>query len=268
MEITFEQFIARRGLSTEAVWRYGITGDSKKLTIPVRDKNGKQLFNKYRVYEPKKYLYDKGAKATLFGTEFLEETKGCVLCEGELDAVRLDMEGIPAVSGTGGCETFKEDWISLLPTAVFICYDSDEAGIKAAKKVHWMIPGSKIIELPKETKDVTDYLQTHTKNDFLELMKKAKVIPKLEPVLSFNHFKSTAETEIGRAKEVPIDSMVKFNQQNKARCIWHDEKTASLHFYKKNNYTYCFGCGKGGDAISVYMQLHNLSFREAVARLS
>jgi DNA primase len=69
-----------------------------------------------------------------------------------------------------------------------------------------------------------------------------------------------------RAKEYPIDELIKFSQ-GKARCLWHNEKTGSMHFYKETNRVHCFGCGKGGDAIDVYMALNNVAFKDAVEKL-
>lgn len=69
-----------------------------------------------------------------------------------------------------------------------------------------------------------------------------------------------------RAREYPIGTLIKV-VQNKAKCLWHSEKTASLHVYKTNT-VHCFGCDKSGDAIDVYMGLKNCSFKEAVLALS
>lgn len=251
----FRTYLHSRGITDEAIERYGISGTDDKVIIPV------QGFNKYRTFPTKRYFYDKGFKAALFGLQQLGGSKWCVLTEGELDALRLASEGLPAVSGTGGAGTFKDEWVSQLPEFVFICYDTDEAGKSNARKVHWAIPKSRIVELP-EGKDVTEYMATHTKEDFEELIKQATVEPKPPPVVTFRR----AQSRIPKGKNVPITNFIKFTN-SKAKCIWHKDDTPSLHYYPKTNTVYCFGCDKSADVISVVMQLHGLSFTEAVKKL-
>lgn len=265
MAQTFKDFLHARKIPDTSIAKYGLSGDGTKVTIPVRDTDGIFLFNKYRILEPKKYLYDKGSHATLFGTEFITGS-WCVLCEGELDAIRLDSIGIPAVSGTGGCGTFDEAWLSLLPESVLICYDTDTAGKEASLKVHHVIPNSRIVTLT-DGKDVTEYLLNHGREDFYELIKKSVVIPKAKPELSFKREVYTGDDEIERAKTYPIEQLIQFGKDKKAKCIWHNEKSGSLHLYDTNK-VFCFGCSKGGDAIDVYMTLNNATFKEAIEYLA
>lgn len=74
--------------------------------------------------------------------------------------------------------------------------------------------------------------------------------------------------DLQRAKSYPIHQLLKFDKQGNTRCIFHNEKTASLHYYPETNTCYCFGsCGKSFDAIDIYMKLHNVTFKEAVKKL-
>jgi DNA primase len=70
---------------------------------------------------------------------------------------------------------------------------------------------------------------------------------------------------INRAREYPISEMIDFNRAGFSKCLWHEERTASMHL--KNNRVHCFGCGKNGDAIEVAMKLQGVTFVEAVRRL-
>ena len=72
--------------------------------------------------------------------------------------------------------------------------------------------------------------------------------------------------QIARAKEVPIDSLVKVNRARKAICVFHDEKNASLHVYR--DHVFCFSCQKAGDAIDVYQALNGCDFKTAVRALA
>lgn len=42
---------------------------------------------------------------------------------------------------------------------------------------------------------------------------------------------------------------IKLDRNNKSHCIFHDEKTPSFTVTPEKNLFYCFGCGKGGDAV-------------------
>ncbi len=72
---------------------------------------------------------------------------------------------------------------------------------------------------------------------------------------------------IQAARDYPITQLIELNR-NKARCIsgTHEDKNPSMSF--KNNYVHCFSCGYHADSIAVAMQLHNLSFPEAVKWLN
>ncbi len=51
-------------------------------------------------------------------------------------------------------------------------------------------------------------------------------------------------------------------------CPFHQEKTASFSVSPSKQVFYCFGCGKGGDAITFLRELEHLSYVEAVERLA
>ncbi len=74
----------------------------------------------------------------------------------------------------------------------------------------------------------------------------------------------TDPSVIARAKSVPIPTFIKFNRDNTACCIWHNEKTPSMHYYEKQNRVKCFGCDKLGDVIDVVQQLQRVGLKEAV----
>lgn len=78
--------------------------------------------------------------------------------------------------------------------------------------------------------------------------------------------KKSKRLDVERAREYPIERLIDF-RNNKTRCIVHDEKTPSMHYYKNENRVYCFGCGWFGDAISVCMKVKGVGFKDAVLRL-
>lgn len=72
---------------------------------------------------------------------------------------------------------------------------------------------------------------------------------------------------IGRAKQYPFENLMQFDNRGKARCPFHNEKTASFSLDKKRNRARCFGCSKGVDTIAFIMETKNKNFVEAVKQL-
>ena len=60
----------------------------------------------------------------------------------------------------------------------------------------------------------------------------------------------------------------KIDRKGFMRCIFHNEKTASMKVYNGNKGYYCFGCGVGGDVIDFMQKAFNLSFVEAISKLN
>ncbi|MFO7895395.1 MAG: DNA primase [Candidatus Cloacimonadales bacterium] len=54
----------------------------------------------------------------------------------------------------------------------------------------------------------------------------------------------------------------------KARCPFHDEKTASFVVSEKKQIYKCFGCGAAGNVISFVMEYEKVSFMEAMKKLA
>ncbi len=54
----------------------------------------------------------------------------------------------------------------------------------------------------------------------------------------------------------------------RANCPFHNEKTPSFYVNPSSQSFHCFGCGKGGDAISFVRESENLPFMEAVRKLA
>jgi hypothetical protein len=50
--------------------------------------------------------------------------------------------------------------------------------------------------------------------------------------------KEQFEDEIRRAKKFPVEQLIQFNNRGFALCLWHTEKTPSMHL--KDNRVYCF----------------------------
>lgn len=68
-----------------------------------------------------------------------------------------------------------------------------------------------------------------------------------------------------------ISNYIDVNQAGtnfKARCPFHNEKTASFMVSKEKQIFHCFGCDKGGDVISFVQEYEGISFNEALKILA
>ncbi len=150
---------------------------SNWITIPIPKKNPLDGYSMLKLRRdpdssgtqiPKMMVWPTGATHELFDWSTLKGATSITICEGELDCLVLLSKGIPAITSTGGCGTFKQEWIKEFANleSVTICYDNDESGKKGALSV---INSLKTIEtlklfqiiLPEDMgkglKDVTDY---------------------------------------------------------------------------------------------------------------
>lgn len=75
-------------------------------------------------------------------------------------------------------------------------------------------------------------------------------------------------------KAVPVDSLMPYGPVWRSekrwtyRCPVHNEKTASMVYYRDQNTWHCFGCGEGGSVIDLVMKMENINFIEACRRLT
>lgn len=74
----------------------------------------------------------------------------------------------------------------------------------------------------------------------------------------------TQET-IARARQYPLIDLVKA-RGGMTPCIFHTDKHPSMDIRK--NYYYCYSCGQTGDVIDFVMKKENLTFEQAITRLS
>lgn len=77
-----------------------------------------------------------------------------------------------------------------------------------------------------------------------------------------------SEIDIDDAKKADCSKYLKIERKDYKRswaiCPFHQETKPSLCCYDDGKGWHCFGCGAGGDAISLVMKLYGLKFKEAV----
>jgi len=70
--------------------------------------------------------------------------------------------------------------------------------------------------------------------------------------------------DIELAKQVPITNFAEFNGAGFTKCLWHEEKTASLHLLPTQNAVWCFSCCKRFDVIDYVMAYQKIDFNHAL----
>lgn len=77
------------------------------------------------------------------------------------------------------------------------------------------------------------------------------------------------QSQIETARQFPIEQYLYSAGitiiKNKIHCLFHDEKTPSMHVYPDK--VHCFGCDATADVIDLVMKIENKSFKEAVRSL-
>lgn len=87
-------------------------------------------------------------------------------------------------------------------------------------------------------------------------------------LLNRKEIKYETNDKVKNAKNIPINTLIKFNKQGYAKCLWHTEDSPSLYYYANTNHVKCFGCDKYADSIDVIMKLNGLLFLEAIDYLN
>lgn len=67
--------------------------------------------------------------------------------------------------------------------------------------------------------------------------------------------------------EVAKDLGLKVDAYKKCVCPFHQEDTPSMVFYPHTNSYYCFGCGKTGTQITLYMEVCKIDFKQALQEM-
>lgn len=190
-------YLKHRLISLRVVKKYKIGWNGHRLTIPIYNEHG--LCVNVRMYDPvakewscKMINYTKpgesrsyGSPITLFPFDQLLFNR-IVVCEGEWDALTLISLGVPAVTATGGANTWRYDFNRhFVGKKVIIAYDSDKPGKEASRKLvpklSKVVRSLKRIIIPRKYgKDVNDLVRNHkgmrTKKAWMNWFSKTKAV--------------------------------------------------------------------------------------------
>ena len=161
--------ITDRGITRDTCQHYGVTQDDTTQYYPYADAEGNIVATKNRVVETKSFgISGEWKNAGLFGQQlFPKGGKTVTIHEGELDALAgYQMSGskYANVSVRNGAQAALKDvkqayeWLSSFEN-IYICFDADEPGIKAANEVAEILGSKcKIVKHVSGFKDACDYL--------------------------------------------------------------------------------------------------------------
>lgn len=178
----YHPYWKKRGITDEKIielFDLGYDKDTDCITFPVRDINGNTLFIARRNVKSKFFNYPRGVEKPLYGLyELYKDSsegivnssthilgypysfpKEVIVCESMIDALTAWQFGRYAVAlnGLGNELQFKQ--LRELPCRkLILATDSDEAGMKARKRIHKNITNKLITEyiFPTGVKDLND----------------------------------------------------------------------------------------------------------------
>lgn len=174
------KYLNSRAINDEVIEKhkigYGTFYGNNWITIPMR-KDGELEHSFFYLRKdpenksdmPKNLSYPKGKGETILFGEFANQDEDLIIAEGIMDCLSLLSAGVKAVTSTGGCMTFKEEWVSerlLKAKNIYVAYDRDEPGDRGSEKVLKMLKEAKYKNLYKvtlpdevgEKGDVNDYI--------------------------------------------------------------------------------------------------------------
>lgn len=181
------EYLLERGLGGETIRQFCLGHDGTRFVIPIYDKDHRLLTFRFRrddLYGTSYFDARRGAEVSLpkysglrgrnglylYPEDEIAETEPdyLVVVEGELDAIRLWQEGIPAVSTTNGAGNVHRIPAMLRATfpqinRLFIATDADVPGLdaqwqtkQAAKELGFTV--SELGWSAERGKDITEYL--------------------------------------------------------------------------------------------------------------
>lgn len=128
---------------------------------------------------PESIVYDKGKN--LFALNIAKKSgRGYyILVEGYMDVISLHQAGINAAVAGCGTALTREQARLIAKSPVYLCYDSDEAGMKACERAAEIFgefdTKLRVITIPG-AKDADEFIKKHGGEAFEELLSKAKTV--------------------------------------------------------------------------------------------
>jgi len=191
------KYLRKKGYTDDIITAAGLCEyDEKKgmhdrfwnrVMVPILDINGKVVGFGGRVLGDGKPKYVNTKETPVFDKSHLlfamniarkSKRKGMILCEGYMDVISMHQAGFDnAIASLGTAFTIGQaNLIKRYKDEVYLAYDSDEAGVKAALKAIPMLRslgiGQRVIDM-SPYKDPDEFLKAKSKEDYEERIKNA-----------------------------------------------------------------------------------------------
>lgn len=128
---------------------------------------------------PESIVYDKGKNLFALNIAKKSDRGYYILVEGYMDVISLHQAGINAAVAGCGTALTREQARLIAKSPVYLCYDSDEAGMKACERAAEIFrefdTKLRVISIP-DGKDADDFVKKHGSQAFEELIKNAKTV--------------------------------------------------------------------------------------------
>jgi DNA primase catalytic core len=219
------------------------------VVFPVFDENGRireiygrKICDRLRPDTPK-HTYLPGAHGGLFNEKSLEhQSKEIILCECIIDALSVYQSGFVNVTAAFGVNGFTEEMLSLFLRhgirRVYILYDSDAAGNKAAEKLGTVLYSEGIeplrVKLPKD-EDANSFLcqSTNPKEELKRLINTAlrweePAVSAKEPPARVSYSLAAKEKSLAAGEEIPGRKEKSCSEQAAAKKSYPEEAPADL----------------------------------------
>lgn len=240
-------FKKARGLKDDSIRKFKLGYDGQRITIPVYDETG-ALANvrRYLPNAPKgvsKVIGLRGHNGRrLLLCNVFGRGSPIVLCEGEMDTIIADQEGLNATTITSGAGNWLPVWNALFTgERVIITYDRDDQGFKGTDKVGRNLAPTatevRVVAWPedwpvgKDRKDVTDFIKERGADAYKALLLAA---PLFEPTLS--DAERFPLTDLGNAERLVSahgEYMLYFNPRKSfwvwnGKSKWDEDRTSQV----------------------------------------
>ena len=216
--------IEDRGISEEVCSFYNVTITNPdkpnlyKHHYPYFDDNGNLVATKVRRVIDKSFTVEgKVGKATLFGQHLFSgsNNKKITICEGEIDAMSVsEMVGkrYPIVSvrtGAAGAVTDCKKQYEFINgfEQILLCFDNDEPGREASRRVAELFPPKKVSIVNLSLKDPNEYLVNEKKADFIHRYYEAKPYTPEGIILGENTWDLIANEKVIESIPYPWEGM-------------------------------------------------------------
>lgn len=270
-------------------------------TYDYTDQDGKLLYQVCRL-DPKDFRQRRpdgegwvwnitGIEPVLYNLPLLNTDRAIFLCEGEKDADTLTSHGFIATTNAGGSNKWTPGLTQYFAGKnVVIVPDTDMPGRKRARVLARRISAvAKTVRVVwVEGKDVSEYMQEKTKEDFMglvkasalwsaeqyevDLLKDMRHAVETEDELALRKLKNEYASKIDTnriKKSIDLRDYVSRTHTVKrvglvtnTLCPFHNEKSPSCAIYE--DHFYCYGCQESGDIFSWVMKTKNLDFKQAL----